>query len=97
MLVMFTWMQAQNEALIRLITAVQKLTKPQQALPRWEGKEHTMPDFIERLNTYKDDAYFSGADYVRDRHLFAWPDPILQKNKLVVSFGPLQWHELHKC
>lgn len=63
MFAMMTWMQAQNEALVRSLTTSQKPTKPQQAFPHWDGKEHTMTNLIEWLKTYKEDPYFAGGDW----------------------------------
>ena len=80
---LMTWMQQQQQSFIQSMQST-KPTRPQIPFPKWDGKDTTMANFIERLDTYKRDPYFAGADWTRklpgyDAHSTLLRSEILEK------------------
>ena len=46
-------------------SATKELTAPIQKFPIWDGDDRTKNDFLEQLLTYKQDPFYSGADWTK--------------------------------
>ena len=46
-------------------SAPKELTASIQKFPIWDGDDRKMNDFLEQMLTYKQDPYYSGADWTR--------------------------------